>query len=36
MMSQLSDNQICIVYVTVLYEPDIYKYVKDLCRFEIV
>ena len=26
MMSQLSDQQIYIVHVTVLYEPDIYKW----------
>ena len=34
MISQLSDQQIYIVHVTVLYEPDVYKwyYVKDTCH----
>ena len=34
MISQLSDQQIYIVHVTVLYEPDVYKwyYVIDTCH----
>ena len=34
MISQLSDQQIYIVHVIVLYEPDVYKwyYVIDTCH----